>query len=123
MKQETHSLFGHTSATTRLKSRRSSVQPIDLTAKTFWCNQWKKRLHHKAHIGIVKLFEDLATRHESKWLTWRCLNKLRTKYTFSKEQKKKWWYFDGDSTCKYGLATENTAHMLKCTLQTLLTHP
>ena len=57
MKQETHSLFGHTPASTRLKSRRffpTSVQPIDFPAKTVRCNEWKKRLHHNAHIEIDK---------------------------------------------------------------------
>ena len=33
----------------------------------------------------------------------------------SKEQRKKWGYFNGDTTCECGLATENTSHMLQCT--------
>ena len=67
-----------------------------------------------------KLSEDLATGHDSPWLNWRCMNRLRTGYTCSKEQRKKWGYFNGDTTCECGLATENTSHMLPCTL---LAHP
>ena len=70
--------------------------------------------------GLVNLYEDLATGHDSPWLNWRCLNRLRTGYTCSKEQRKKWAYFNRDTTCECGLATENTSHMLQCTL---LAHP
>ena len=83
-------------------------------------NEWKRRLEEKAHAGLVNLYEDLVTGHDSPWLNWRCLNRLRTGYTCSKEQRKKWGYFNGDTTCKCGLATENTSHMLQCTL---LAHP
>ena len=55
--------------------------------------------------------------HNSPWLTWRSLNRLPTGYTCSKEQLKKWKYYDGD-TCVCGLATENTAHLLQCSLLT-----
>ena len=41
---------------------------------------------------------------------------LRNGYTCRKEQRKKWGYFNGDTTCVCGLATENTAHMLRCSL-------
>ena len=34
-------------------------------------------------------------------------NRLRTGYTCSKEQRKKWGYFNGDTTCEYGLAAES----------------
>ena len=27
-----------------------------------------------------------------------------------------WRYYEGDTTCECGLATENTAHMMQCTL-------
>ena len=121
--RETHSLFGHTPARRRLKSRRSfltSVQPVHFPAKVVRVNEWKRRLEEKAHAGLVNLYEDLATGHDSPWLNWRCLNRLRTGYTCSKEQRKKWGYFNGDTTCECGLATENTSHMLQCTL---LAHP
>ena len=123
VERETHSLFGHTPARRRLKSRRSfltSVQPVDFPAKVVRVNEWKRRLEEKAHAGLVNLYEDLATGHDSPWLNWRCLNRLRTGYTCSKEQRKKWGYFNGDTTCECGLATENTSHMLQCTL---LAHP
>ena len=123
VERETHSLFGPTPARRRLKSRRSfltSVQPVHFPAKVVRVNEWKRRLEEKAHAGLVNLYEDLATGHDSPWLNWRCLNRLRTGYTCSKEQRKKWGYFNGDTTCECGLATENTSHMLQCTL---LAHP
>ena len=123
VERETHSLFGHTPARRRLKSRRSfltSVQPVHFPAKVVRVNEWKRRLEEKAHAGLVNLYEDLATGHDSPWLNWRCLNRLRTGYTCSKEQRKKWGYFNGDTTCECGLVTENTSHMLQCTL---LAHP
>ena len=123
VERETHSLFGHTPARRRLKSRRSfltSVQPVHFPAKVVRVNEWKRRLEEKAHAGLVNLYEDLATGHDNPWLNWRCLNRLRTGYTCSKEQRKKWGYFNGDTTCECGLATENTSHMLQCTL---LAHP
>ena len=79
-----------------------------------------QRMEEKAHAGLVNLYEDLATGHDSPWLDWRCLNRLRTGYTCSKEQRKTWGYFNGDTTCECGLTTENTSHMLQCTL---LAHP
>ena len=122
VERETHSLFGHTPARRRLKSRRSfltSVQPVHFPAKVVRVNEWKRRLEEKAHAGLVNLYEDLSTGHDSPWLNWRCLNRLRTGYTCSKEQRKKWGYFNGDTTCECGLATENTSHMLQCTLLAL----
>ena len=79
-----------------------------------------QRMEEKTRTCLVNLYEDLATGHDSPWLNWRCLNRLRTGYTCSKEQRKKWGYFNGDTTCECGLATENTSHMLQCTL---LAHP
>ena len=79
--RETHSLFGHTPARRRLKSRRSfltSVQPVHFPAKVVRVNEWKRRLDEKAHAGLVNLYEDLATGHDSPWLNWRCPNRLRT---------------------------------------------
>ena len=83
-------------------------------------NEWKRRLEEKAHAGLVNLYDDLATGHDSPWLNWRCLNRLRTGYTCSKEQRKKLGYFNGDTTCECGLAIESTAHMMQCSL---LAHP
>ena len=88
VERETHSLFGYTPARRRLKSRGSfltSVQPVYFPAKVVRVNEWKRRLEEKAHAGLVNLYEDLATGHDSPWLNWRCLNRLRTGYTCSKE--------------------------------------
>ena len=122
--RETHSLFGHTPARRRLKSRRSfltSVQPVHFPAKVVRVNEWKRRLEEKAHAGLVNLYEDLATGHDSPWLNWRCLNRLRTGYTCSKEQRKKWGYFNGDTTCECGLANrEHVSHVAMHTPRTPL---
>ena len=119
VKRETHSLFGHTPASSRLKSRRTfltSVQPVHFPEKVVRVNEWNRRLEEKAHAGLVNRYEDLATGHDSPWLNWRCLNRLRTGFTCSKEQRKKWGYFNGDTTCECGLAAETTAHMLQSSL-------
>ena len=88
VERETHFLLGHTPASSRLKSRRSfltSVQPVHFLAKVVRVNEWKRRLEKKAHVGLVNLYEDLATGHYSHWLNWRCLNRLRTGYTCSNQ--------------------------------------
>ena len=59
----------------------------------------------------------LAKDHNSPWLTWRSRNQLRTGYACNKEQKK-WKYYDGDTMCVCGLATENTTYLLHCSLLT-----
>ena len=74
-----------------------------------------QRMEEKAHAGLVNLYEDLATGHDSPWLNWRCLT--RTGYTCSKER---WGYFNGGTTCECGLEAESTSHMLQCSL---LVHP
>ena len=113
---DTHSLFWHTPARSRLKSRRSfltSVQPVHFPAKVVRVNEWKRRLEEKAHAGLVNLYEDPATGHDGPWLNWKSLNRLRTGYTCCKEQRKKWGYFNGDTTCECGLAAESTSRMLQ----------
>ena len=70
----------------------------------------------KVRLGMVDSDEEPATGYGRPCLTWRCLNRLRTGYTCNKEQRKKWGYFNGDTPCACGLATENTAHMLRCSL-------
>ena len=121
-KQETneaHYLQRQTPPERRLKSRNCflhSVTPVNFPPKVIRCSEWLRRTNKTPHRTSVKLDESLARGHDSQWTTWRCLNRLRTCYTCSKEQWKKWQYFDGDTTCVCGLATENTAHMLQCTL-------
>ena len=110
---QTNERRGHPPALVYLKSRHPflpNVQPMDFSAKT--------RLREKSHIGVGLLTEDLAKGHNSPWLTWRSLNRLRTGYTCSKEQRNKWKCYDGDTTCVCGLATKKTAHLLRCSLLT-----
>ena len=123
VERETHSLLGHTPARSRLKSRWSfltSVQQVHFPAKVVRVSEWKRRLEEKAHAGLVNLYEDLATGQDSPWLNWKSMNRLRTGYTCSKEQRKKWGYFNADTTCECGKAAESTSHMLQCTL---IAHP
>ena len=68
---------------------------VHFPANVVRVNEWKRRLDEKAHAGLVNLYEDLAMGHDSPWVNWRCLNRLRTGYTCSKEQRKKWGYFNG----------------------------
>ena len=89
VERETHSLFGHRPARSRLKSRRSfltSIQPIHFPAKIGRVNKWKRRLEEKAHAGLVNLYEDLDTGHDSPWLNWRCMNRLNTLVAKNKER-------------------------------------
>ena len=92
-KDERHSLFDHTPAPAHLKSRHPflpyDVQPMDFSAKTVRCMNWRARLREKSHIDVGLPTEDLAKGHNCPWLTWRSLNRLRTGYTCSKEQRKK----------------------------------
>ena len=115
--RETHSLFGQIPATKRLKSRHcflSRVQPANFPAKVIRCSEWLKRLRNKPHIGIINLHEEMAKCYNRPWTTWKCLNRLRTGYTCSKTQRKKWKFYTGDTTCACGRAEETTAHMLQC---------
>ena len=123
LEEETHSLFGHIPARSRLKSRKdflTSVKPSYFSTKVVRCNEWQRRSRDKSRLGMVNLNEEPAKDYDSPWLTWRCINRLRTGYTCSKEQRKKWGYFNGGTTCACGLDEENMAHMLRCSL---LTHP
>ena len=117
-KQETneaHSLYGQHPAERRLKSRNCflrSVKPAELSSKIIRCNEWLRRLQTRPHKVTVNLRESLARGYDSPCTMWRCLNRLRTGFTCSKEQRQKWGYFEGDVTCECGMATENTAHKM-----------
>ena len=114
--RETHSLFGQIPATRCLKSRHcflSSVQPANFPAKVIRCSEWRKRQCNKSHIDI-NLHKELAKGYDSPWTTWRCLNRLRTGYTCSKAQRKRWKFYTGDTTCTCGKAEETATHMLQC---------
>ena len=97
-----------------------NVQPANFPAKVIRCSECRKRLRNKSHIDVIKLHEDMAKGYDSPWTTWRCLNRLRTGYTCSKAQMKKWKFYTGDTTCACGKAEETTAHMLQCSQ---LSHP
>ena len=119
-RKETHALFGYIPTIRHLKPRQyflTSVQPVHFPLR---CNASKRRLRHMLHNGITHLHKDIVKGHDGPWITWRCLNRLRTGLTCSKEQRKKWVYYDGDTTSECGLAIENTWYMLQCTL---LSHP
>ena len=44
------------------------------------------------------------------------ISQQMTGYNCSKEQRKKWGYFNEDTTCACGMPIENTPHMLRCSL-------
>ena len=121
-KQETneaHSLYGQNPAEKRLTSRNCflrCVKSADFPPKVIRCSAWLRRLQAIPHIPTVNLDEHLAKGFDRPWTTWRCLNRLRTGFTCSKEQTQRWRYYEGNVTCECGLATENTAHMMQCTL-------
>ena len=95
-KQETneaHSLHRQIPAERRLNSRNGflhSVKPANFPHKVIRCSEWLRRSNKTPHRTFVNLDESLVRRHDSPWTTWRCLNRLRTGYTCSKEQRKKW---------------------------------
>ena len=114
-----HSLYGQNPSESRLKSRSGflcSVRPADFHPKVIRCNEWQHSLNTKTHSCSANLAERLARGHTSQWTTWRCLNRLRTGVTCSKEQRKKWGYYEGDTTCDCGVSSEDTRHMLECPL-------
>ena len=116
-KQETN---GQNPAERRLKSRNCFlliVKPADFPPKVIRCSAWLRRLQAIPHRATtVNLDESLDKGFDRPWTTWRCLNRLRTGFTCSKEQRQGWRYYEGDTNCKCGLATENAAHMMQCTL-------
>ena len=94
-KQETndaHSLHGKIPVERRLKSRNGflhSVKPANFPPKVIRCSEWLRRTDKASHRTSVNLDESIARGHDSPWTTWRCLNRLCTCYTCSKEQPKK----------------------------------
>ena len=117
--KEAHSLYGQNPAERRLESSNCflrSVKPADFPPKVIRCSAWLRRLQAIPHRATVNIDESLAIGFDRPWTTWRCLNRLRTGFTCSKEQRQRWRYYKGDTTYECGLATENTAHMMQCTL-------
>ena len=114
-----HSLYGQNPTESRLKSRScflSIVRPADFHPNVIRCNEWQRRQNTKPHSCSANITESLARGHTSQWTTWRCLNRLRTDVTYSKEKLKRWGYYEGDTTCECGFSSENTRHMLECPL-------
>ena len=97
-KQETneaHSIYGQNLGERMLESWNCflrSVKPAYFPPKVIRCSAWLRRLLR------------------------RCLNRLRTGFTCSKEQSQRWRYYEGDTTCECRLATGNTEHMMQYTL-------
>ena len=120
-KQETnaaHSLHGQVPAERRLKREcfLDSVRPADFPEKVIHCREWQHWQNLPSYNCAVNLDASLAKGHTSPWTAGRCLYRLRTGVACSKEQCKRWKYFNGDITCKCGQAHETTKHMLQCPL-------
>ena len=117
-----HSLHDQIPADRRLKRKcfLSSVQPADFPAKVIGCSEWQQRQNLASHNCTVNQDESLAKGNTSPWTKWRCLNRLRTGVACSNEQRKRWKYFNRDTTCECSQAPETTKHRLQCPL---LVHP
>ena len=87
----------------------SSVRAADFPAQVIRCSEWQ-------HNCAVNLDESLAKGRTSPWAAWWCLNRLRTGVACCNEQRNRWKYFNGDTTCECGHAPETTMHMLQCPL-------
>ena len=110
---------GKIPAERRSKSRNCFlhyVKHANLSPKLKRCSEWPRATDKTPHRTSVNLDESIARRHDNPCTTWRCLNRLCSGYTCIKEQRKKWKYCDGDTTCECGLATDNTTHMPQCAL-------
>ena len=70
-----------------------------------------KNLGPKAHKWLYTMLNTCFIENKIPKI-WR---QSKTGFTCSKEQRQRWRY-EGDTTCECGLATENTAHMMRCTL-------
>ena len=109
-----HSLYGQKPTECHLKSRScflSSVSPADFHPNVIRCNEWQRRLNTQPHSCSANLTESLARVHTIQWTTWKCLNRLCTSVTCSKEQRKTWGYYEGDTTCDCGVSSENTTYV------------
>ena len=93
--------------------RRSSERPADFPAKVIRCSEWQHRPNLASYNCAVNLDESLAKRHTSPWAAWGYLIRLRTCVACSKEQRTRWKYLNGDTTCECGQAPETTKHMLQ----------
>ena len=118
-----YSLYSQVPAERHLKREcfRSSARPADFHAKVIRCSEWQHRnnfisdhLHHNN--CALNLDESLANWQTSPRAAWRCLNRLRTGIACSKEQHKRFKYFNGDTTCECGQAPETTKHKLQSPL-------
>ena len=112
-KQETnaaHSLHDQVPAERRLNREcfLNSVRPADFPAKVIRCSEATFRQDLASHNCAVNLDESLAKWHTSPCAAWICLNRLRTGVACSKEQRMRWKYFNGDTTCECGQALETT---------------
>ena len=96
-----HSMFGHIPSRSRLKSKNDflmSVKQSYFLPKVVRCNECQKRSGDKSGVRMIGL-EKTVKGYDRTWLTWRCLNRLGTGYTCSKEYRKKCCYFNGDISC------------------------
>ena len=95
--KEAHSLYWKIPLERRLKYRNCflhSVKTANFPLKVIISSEWLRRTNKTPHRTSVNLDESLARGHDSPWTTWRGLNRLCAGYTGSKEQQKKWQYFD-----------------------------
>ena len=110
---EAHSLYGQKPAERRLKSRNcflGSVRSADFPPKVIRCSTWPRRLQAIPHRATVNLDESLAKGFDKPWTTWKCLIRLRTGFTCSKEQRQRWQYYKGEIRLVSAVWQQRTPH-------------
>ena len=94
---EAHSLHSQNPAERMQKLRDCflrSVKPADFPPKVIRCSAWLGRQQSIPYRATVNLDESLAKGFDIPWTTWRFLNRLRTGFTCSKEQRQRWRYYE-----------------------------
>lgn len=115
-----HPLFDHTPAKPRLKSRRSfcsSTMPLRDTAVTTRTRLWRD--HQTAMQRNTEMMmnipaaERLPSGANSKWTTWKSLNRLRTQVGRCHTNMAKWGLRTDSDICECG-EKQTMSHLLCC---------
>jgi hypothetical protein len=115
-----HQMFGQTAISKRLKSRKNFLRdvpplPDGITVDNYQLAEWNQRIKDGRKVTVpLQATLSLAKGADEKWTTWRCLNRLRTGAGCSKFNRKRWGFYDGDTTCACGNEDETMKHMLLC---------
>ena len=119
MEDERHPLFGHAVIPQRLKSRRSflaTVPPLESNVATERLKLWDDRLRESGYDNHMQInpTESLPAGSKQPWITWRSLNRLRSRMGRCKANMLKWGYTDGSAECECGQGSQTMPHLLSC---------